>query len=105
MAFGTNSYDPQMMTAYDFETLTPLAATALTAAKLNPADRVSKTPPRMIIITAVTAVCSFRIDGGVPTATVGILLATGDSYRLHGRQHLVNFQVIGAGTVNITYFR
>jgi hypothetical protein len=79
-------------TPVGFQTLTPAAATALT-------------PPvgaRIALICGVAAV-AWRDDGGVPTATVGMLIPAGTTFQFAG--NLAAIQVISSGVVNISYYR
>ncbi len=70
----------------DFETLT-VSATALQITEaLRDFDRA--------YITVESQIVRYRVDGGVPTATVGIRLLVNDILELHGKSEVENFRVI-----------
>jgi hypothetical protein len=81
-------------TPMGFQTLTPVAATFLTV----------PVGARIALLSATTGAVSWRDDGGVPTAAVGIQIPAGTTMQYTG--NLSALQVISAtGTLNISYYR
>jgi hypothetical protein len=78
--------------AYDDATVSNTALTmaviGFSAANIDKADRA--------VISADTQPVRLRYDGGVPTASVGHLLAVGDKWGIEGNQNIRNLQVIRA---------
>ncbi len=70
----------------DFETLT-VSTTALQITEaIRDFDRA--------YITVESQIVRYRVDGGVPTATVGIRLGVDDILELHGKGEVEKFRVI-----------
>lgn len=70
----------------DFETLT-VSSTALQIPEaLRNHDRA--------FITVESQIVRYRVDGGIPTATVGIRLLVNERLDLHGKSELDKFRVI-----------
>lgn len=92
------------LTAYDFETLTvSTTALGLTAAKVDTSAAVYMT-------LEGTAGIRWRLDGGVPTATVGHLFeppstgnaASGSGMWVCGKTSLLNLRMIRSSTADVT---
>ena len=78
-----------------FEQLTidaTVGGIALTAATYGNAPKA--------VITVETAQIRFRIDGGVPTATVGHIADIGDQIELSSVEDIANFRAIRTGSVS-----
>ena len=77
-----------------FQTLSPVAATFLTP------------PPgaRIALLSASVAAVSWRDDGGVPTATVGIIIPAGTTMQYTGNLAAIQF-ISATGTLNVSYYK
>ena len=90
---------------YDYEAITVNTATGFTAAKLAPQGLAG----RMVewaMLTVETDQIRYRIDGGVPSSSVGHLMNVGDPLVLVGVVAIQNFQAIKVtnnATIQVTY--
>lgn len=96
--------------ATDFETVTvSTVSIGFTASKILQ-NVTGGTKRRCVkaLFTVETNPVRFRFDGTAPTATVGHLMAAGDSFLVTGDANVSNMRLIrqgGAdGTVMVTYF-
>jgi hypothetical protein len=80
-------------TPVGFQSFTPAAASLLTV----------PIGARVALISTGASAASWRDDGGVPTATVGILVPANTTFQYTG--NLAALQIICAGLVNISYYR
>lgn len=100
--------------AAQYETLTPVAATAFTASKVCVDDSAGgKVCAKAALISVETGGIRFTLEGTTPTTTastsVGHLMASGDSYVVRGYGNIQRFKCIQAvtetgGVVKVTYF-
>lgn len=83
------------MNSYTQESIT-VANTAIgfTAATINRGD--GNTPARAVFVVE-TAQIRFRVDGGDPTTTVGLLLDIGDEVTITGEHDIEKFKAIRTG--------
>jgi hypothetical protein len=99
---------PDANDAGAYETLAPAAATPLTAATYNNFSRPSGSrKAKKALITVTGQPCRYRIDGGVPTSTVGNVLAVNDGVLLTRFEQIESFQIIetaASASVQVTYF-
>lgn len=103
--------------AYDYDTFTSgtlAASTALTAAKVEPADRKSRGCAQSVLITISSGVdgtdgIRYRFDGPAPTASNGHYLQPDGTITIIGLANIKNFKMIrnGIGTAEayVTYLR
>ncbi|HYX82166.1 MAG TPA: hypothetical protein VE714_07225 [Gemmatimonadales bacterium] len=82
----------------NFEQIT-VAATAIgfTATKITPSGQPMAT---QAFCRLRTAEISYRIDGGAPTTTVGILWEPGEEKTFNGHDVLANFSAIRTGATS-----
>lgn len=62
---------------------------------------------KFALITCEGSQIRYRVDGGIPTATVGHILGVNDTLDLNLHSEAVNFQAIainGTATLSITYY-
>lgn len=94
---------------YDFETITVSnSAIGLTASKYTAPNLAPLKEAQYIILTLETSNIRYRIDGGVPTSSIGHLLNSGGSLTLLGISNIVNFKAIAVtsdATFMVTYLR
>jgi hypothetical protein len=83
--------------AKDFEQLTvdnTEGGIALTASKYSNSQKA--------VITVETAEIRFRVDGGVPTSTVGHIADEDDQIVLDSAEDIANFRAIRTGSTSAT---
>ena len=113
---GTQVFDMEGVAA-QYETLTPTASTAFTAAKVcttNTGGGSGQTCAKAALISVETGAIRFTLDGTVPVVTAtaggkGHLMNVGDSYVVRGLENIQKFLCIQAvtatgGSVKVTYF-
>jgi hypothetical protein len=106
---ATNSYISEQSPAGDFESIS-VSTTAIggTAAKLAIAQLGGfKKRAVMMFISVETNSMRVRWDGTAPTASVGHLLAAGDTLTISGEQNCANVKLIRVsadGTAMVTYY-
>lgn len=106
----SSSFVTDEIPATDFETITVSnVAIGFTASKILQNESGGfKRRCTKALFTVETNSIRFRMDGTAPTATVGHLMAAGDSFLVTGDVNIPNMKLIrqgGAdGTVMVTYF-
>jgi hypothetical protein len=92
---------------YTFETITVTdTAIGLTASSTY---LLASPRPKRAFLTFETAQCRIRMDGTIPTSTVGHLYNPTQSLMLEGHSQLNNFKAIATGVtsakIQVTYLR
>lgn len=91
-----------MGASFTYETITPTSATATDNAKTAAGGKTAQ----KMYVTVQTNVCRMEV-GANPTATVGLLLQTGEVYEFTGYDLIDDARFIdtaaGASTVEIQY--
>jgi len=94
----------------DYEDITAgTSAVGLTSAKIAPATGpYARLSARAALISSENGDIRFRIDGGVPSVSVGHYLTSGDTLVLTGTQAIQQFRAIRGGetdgVLRVTYF-
>lgn len=101
--------------AYNYETLAPSASTGFTTTLINPADSgklssgaQGKGKCKAALVTVTGQPVRFTLDGTVPTAAIGNVLAVNDGILLTGYDNIEDFRCIetaASASVQVTYFR
>lgn len=86
------------MNAYDQEKITVAdSAIGFTDSLINAGDGVL---PATAVFVVETAQLRFRVDGGDPTTTVGILAEVGDFVEITGEHDVEKFRAIRTGATS-----
>ncbi|MBM4285815.1 MAG: hypothetical protein FJ128_11300 [Deltaproteobacteria bacterium] len=94
----------------DYEVITvSTTAVGLTGTKIRPTSGTFKgLTAQAVLVSLDNGDVRFRIDGGLPTASNGHSLTSGDTLVLNGSQSLLNFRAIRQGDTNgilrVTYY-
>jgi len=94
----------------DYEEVTVGASVvALSSAKIMPTTGAyARMAARAVLLSSENGDIRFRIDGGLPTASAGHYLTSGDTLVLTGTQAIQQFRAIRCGDMNaivrVTFF-
>lgn len=105
----SSSFITDEIPATDFESITvSTTAIGFTASKILQNETGGfKRRCTKALFTVETNSIRFRLDGTAPTATVGHLMAAGDSFLVTGDTNITNMKLIrqsADATVMVTYF-